>query len=102
MIAPHEALYLKGYEDLFHNNCMLVGQKLISLKTVISLKFSQRMSDKELHRRLITGTINTCSVTSKTVTMLSTNAQQSITQAKVSISKIILEVIYEKVDCNLH
>ena len=67
-----------------------------------SLKFLQRMSDKELHRRLITGTINTCSVTSKTVTMLSTNAQQSITQAKVSISKIILVVIYEQVDCNLH
>ncbi|XP_052708553.1 cilia and flagella-associated protein 47-like isoform X1 [Crassostrea angulata] len=42
----------------------------------------QRMSDKELHRRLVTGTINTCSVTAKTVTMLSTNAQKSITQAK--------------------
>lgn len=45
--------------------------------------FLQRMSDKELHRRLVTGTINTCSVTAKTVTMLSTNAQKSITQAKV-------------------
>lgn len=54
--------------------------KIVQYKDNFTL---QRMSDKELHRRLVTGTINTCSVTAKTVTMLSTNAQKSITQAKV-------------------
>ncbi|KAK3096977.1 hypothetical protein FSP39_005325 [Pinctada imbricata] len=42
----------------------------------------QHMTDTELHRRLVTGTINTCSVTSKTITLLSSNATNSIKQAK--------------------
>lgn len=65
-------------------SCLVVVQNMMHNKIVQKItSFLQRMSDKELHRRLVTGTINTCSVTAKTVTMLSTNAQKSITQAKV-------------------
>lgn len=67
-----------------HVSCLIVVQNMMHNKIVQKITlFLQRMSDKELHRRLVTGTINTCSVTAKTVTMLSTNAQKSITQAKV-------------------
>ncbi|XP_071134806.1 cilia- and flagella-associated protein 47-like isoform X3 [Mytilus edulis] len=40
------------------------------------------MSDKELQRRSVTGTLHSSSVTSQVITKLSTNAAQSITQAK--------------------
>lgn len=65
-------------------SCVIEAQNMVYFRIVLKItSFLQRMSDKELHRRLVTGTINTCSVTAKTVTMLSTNAQKSITQAKV-------------------
>lgn len=41
------------------------------------------MSETELQRRQVTGTLHSSSVTSQVITKLSTNATQNITQAKV-------------------
>lgn len=77
-------IYRKEYMYYLNVSCVIEAQNMVHFRIVLKItSFLQRMSDKELHRRLVTGTINTCSVTAKTVTMLSTNAQKSITQAKV-------------------
>lgn len=77
-------IYRKEYMYYLNVSCVIEAQNMVYFRIVLKItSFLQRMSDKELHRRLVTGTINTCSVTAKTVTMLSTNAQKSITQAKV-------------------
>lgn len=47
------------------------------------------MSDVELERRHLTGTLMSCSVTAKTTKMLATNPDSVIKQAKVVISPCV-------------
>lgn len=49
------------------------------------------MSETELQRRQVTGTLHSSSVTSQVITKLSTNATQSITQAKVICFTLVIK-----------
>lgn len=50
------------------------------------------MTEKERKRRIATDTISTSSVMSKTITLLSNNADRIITEAKVSL-KVTMDLI---------